>query len=74
MDEFDKIFIISWVYNSEKRKQLANYLTKEFGITNFEFIYGIDPNFSNINDIQLYDKWLMYEPYKWRKELKEANN
>ena len=74
MDEFDKIFIISWVYNSEKRKQLANYLTKELGITNFEFIYGIDPNFSNINDIQLYDKWLMYEPYKWRKELKEANN
>lgn len=74
MDEFDKIFIISWVHNSEKRKQLVNHLTKEFGITNFEFIYGIDPIFSNINEIKLYDKWLMYEPYKWRKELKEANN
>ena len=74
MNEFDKIFIISYVYNSKKRKQLANYLTKEFGITNFEFIYGIDSEFSNINDIKLYDKWLMSEPYKWRKELKEANN
>ena len=60
---FDKIYILSFVYNSKKRKTISNYLTKKLGIKNFEFIYGIDANISNIHDVKCYDVNIMEKPY-----------
>ena len=71
--KFEKVYIISYVYNHKKRKRISNYLIKELGITNFEFVYGIDPSISNIKDINIYDKNIMTKPYKF-KDAKFKNN
>lgn len=63
---FDKVYIISFVFNSEKRKKISEYLINQLNIINFEFIYGIDPTISNIKDINIYDSNMMYEPYKFK--------
>lgn len=60
---FDKIYIISYIYNLDKRQKISKYLKEELGINNFEFIYGIDPNISNIKDINIYDRNIMSSPY-----------
>ena len=71
--DIDKIFIISYVGNSEKRKRISNYLINELGITDFEFIYGPDPNLLKLNNIPIYDRFLMSDPYTFKENFPDAN-
>ena len=41
MIKFDKIYIISYIHNIEKRKTISEKLLS-LGISDFEFVYGYD--------------------------------
>lgn len=52
MIKFDKVYVISYVHNIDKRKTISDKL-QNLDITNFEFIYGYDfHNLGNFNDIR----------------------
>ena len=54
---FDKIYIISFVKNSKKQCQIKYILENILKINNFEFVYGLDMNISNMTDIRIYDNY-----------------
>lgn len=52
---FEKLYIISYIKNDQKRNKIKNILNK-LSITEFEFIYGIDMNISDIYKTSIYDE------------------
>ena len=54
MIKIDKIYIISFVKNIDKQKNIINKLNK-LNLTNYEFIYGIDIHLSNLSNVLIYD-------------------
>ena len=52
---FEKLYIISYIKNDEKRNKIKNILNK-LSITEFEFIYGIDMHISDIYKTSIYDE------------------
>ena len=51
MIKFDKVYVISYIHNVDKRKTISDKLLS-LGIYDFEFIYGYDlHNLSNFKDI-----------------------
>lgn len=52
MIKFDKIYIISYIHNIEKRKTISEKLLS-LGISDFEFVYGYDlHNLANFKDVK----------------------
>ena len=46
---FDKIYIITYVYNIDQRKLIANELNR-IGINNYEFVYSYDNSLLKLDD------------------------